>query len=511
MKKKLRISLLITLLISSSAAAQQVTFEEITESSGLLMSLFSRWSTGMAWGDYDNDGFQDVYVTSWGQASTGEGRNALFRNKGDGTFENTASSTGTGLYQNSRGAVWGDFDNDGDLDLYVANFSESDIVFKNMLMENGTASFANVTSAMSFTNESIGHSIGGVWGDYNNDGFIDLYVCKIDGKNALYTNNSGTSFTLESGQFSDIRDSMGASFTDIDDDGDVDLYVVNREQENRLYLNNNGILEFANQGFNDTQFGRKAVWADFDNNNTLDLYLSNIGANTMYQQSSGTVRSFSEVAGLVNVKSAPDAWDTWTAAFGDYDGDKDLDLFFVGGFDEVAPANDGSFDGSPGNILLQNNSGNFLDITTAALLKRGAIDFTDNSDVGSFASDASFVDFDNDGDLDLMVTNTMQNIFYKNTKDDNNFLKIRVQGKGEGFNNYYGLGAKVRVKNAATSIIEGMREITSGSAPLIAHFGLNKNVLYNVEVTFLKNGNNPAQTVLLENVTVPLDTVIIQK
>ncbi len=110
-----------------------------------------------------------------------------------------------------------------------------------------------------------------------------------------------------------------------------------------------------------------------------------------------------------------------------------------------------------------------------------------------------------------MITNTMQNLFYKNKKDSNNFLKVRVRGKGEGFNNYNGIGAKVRVINTATSSVVAMREITSGSAPMLAHFGLDLNLTYDVEVTFLKNGTEAPQKITLESITVPLDTVIVQQ
>ncbi|MCP4613094.1 MAG: VCBS repeat-containing protein [Planctomycetes bacterium] len=511
MKIKLITTLAFCLLLSLPIAAQQVTFEEVTQSSGLVMSYYSRWSTDMAWGDYDNDGNVDVYITSWGQATTGLGQNALYRNTGSGTFYNVGATTGTDLFTNSKGAAWGDFDNDGDLDLFVANFAEGDIVFKNMLIETGSASFSNVTSAMSFENESTGNSMGGVWGDYDNDGFLDLYVPKLSGKNALYKNSGGTSFSLQTGDFQDVKDSEKARFSDYDDDGDVDLYVVNKEQENSIFRNEDGVLTKVDIGINDTQFGRNAVWADYDNNNTLDLFLSNIGANSFYVQSPGSNRSFSEVAGLINVKSASAAWDTWGATFGDYDGDGDLDLFFVGGFDEVAPSSDLTDKGTYGNILLENTGGGFTNATSAAGLITGANDYLNTIEVGSFASSAAFVDYDNDGDLDLMVTNTMQNLFFKNTKDDNNFLKVRVQGGGDGYNNYNGIGAKVRVKDASSSLVVAMREIMSGPEPLTAHFGLTEGTLYNIEVTFLKNGSSTPETITLSNVTVPLDTVIIQQ
>lgn len=499
---------LFLLLLPVTALSQQVQFEEVTSTSGMVMSYASRWSTGMAWGDYNNDGYLDVYVTSWGQASTGEARNALYRNTGSGIFQNAASSAGVDLNDNSISAAWGDFDNDGDLDLFVANFSEGDVVFQNMLTETGTANFVDVTTATSFFNESVGRSKAAVWGDFDNDGFLDLYVAKYWGKNALYQNNGGSSFTLLNGVFADIRDSEYATWVDYDDDGDVDLYVVNREQENRFYRNDDGEFTTAYIGLNDTQFGRFAAWADYDNNNMLDLFLGNIGANSLYQQAPGGI--FTEVAEIAGIKSAPNAWDTWGAAWGDYDGDGDLDLFFVGGFDEVAASE--SFTGTFGNILLENNGGTFADRTIEADLLRGAMNFYTTDEVGSFASAAAFADYDNDGDPDLMITNTYQNLLFKNLNPTNNYLKVRVQGKGGGFNNRNGLGAKVRVYNINNpGVVIAMQEITSGPQPMMAIFSLSQSESYNVEVTFLKQGAVRPQEETIESITVPLDTLIIQK
>jgi len=499
---------LFLLLAAETALSQQVQFEEVTSASGIVMSYDSRFSTCMAWGDYDNDGLLDVYVTSWG-TSTSRAQNALYRNTGSGIFQNVASMTGVDLNDNSAGAAWGDFDNDGDLDLFVANFYEGDVVFQNMLTETGTANFVDVTTAMNFINKSVGRSKAAVWGDFNNDGFIDLYVAKYWGKNALYENNGGSSFTLHMDWVvADIRDSEYATWVDYDDDGDVDLYVVNREQENRLYRNDNGEFTAAYNGLNDTQFGRFAAWADYDNNNMLDLFIGNIGANSLYQQASG--RIFTEVAGVAGVKSAPNAWDTWGATWGDYDGDGDLDLFFAGGFDEIAASETESFTGTFGNILLENNGGTFADRTEEANLLRGAINFSTTGEVGSFASAAAFADYDNDGDPDLMVTNTYQNLLFKNLNPTNNYLKVRVQGKGGGFNNRNGLGSKVRVYNINNpGVVIAMQEITSAPQPMISHFALPLGETYDVKVTFLKNGTDPPETVTVTNVNVPLDTVMV--
>lgn len=492
-------------LLAVSPAIAQVTFTDVTSSAGIQMNFLSRWSTNQAWGDFNNDGYLDVYVTSWGQASTGEGRNALFQNNQSGSFANVTNSTGVGLYQNSVSAVWGDMDNDGDLDLFVANFYEADVVFRNMLIESGTATFTDVTSSMSLISESVGRSRNAAWGDYNNDGYLDIYIAKYWGKNTLYRNNGGTSFTLIDGDFSDVHDSEAATWVDFDDDGDLDLYVVNREQENNLFVNTDGTLAAADfsLGLNDTQFGRNAVWIDFDNNNRLDLFLSNIGANTLYQQSAG--RTFAEVSATANTLSAPAAWDTWCTAFGDYDCDGDFDLFYTGGFDETAPNADS--DGTEGSMLMENFGFTYVDRTDGSGILRGSL--SGSSSVGSFASSAAFADYDNDGDPDLFITNTLENILYRNDNSTLNYLKVGIDDQRAG-NNRNGIGAKIRVFNTiAPTAPVAIHEIGSGPQPLHGLFGLVQGNVYNVEITFLKSGSPlEATTKIIANVTVPLDTVI---
>lgn len=399
------------------------------------------------------------------------------------------------------------YDNDGDQDLFVANFSEGDLLFKNFLIESGSAVFLDVTSSTNFINSSVGRSQSAAWGDFNNDGFVDLYVCKFWGENALYQNNGGTSFTLLDGVFADVRDSEWADGIDYDDDGDVDLYVVNREQENRLYQNDDGEFSLVFSRLSDTQYGRYSVWADYDNNNLLDLFLGNIGSNSLYKQDpAGT---FTNSAAAAGVQSAPDAWDTRGATWGDYDGDGDPDLLYVSGFDEIAPTE--GFDGTQGNILFENDNGTFSYRTTESNILRGALNFSTSDEVGSFASSVAFADYDNDGDPDISITNTHQNLLFKNLNPVNDYLKIRVQGKGFGFNNRNGLGSKVRVFNAnALSVVVAMQEVGSGPEPQIEHFGLDEGETYIIEVTFLKNGSSAPQTVTVPNITVPLDAVIIQ-
>jgi len=159
-------------------------------------------------------------------------------------------------------------------------------------------------------------------------------------------------------------------------------------------------------------------------------------------------------------------------------------------------------------MLLENFSNTFIDRTDDAGISRGA--FSGSTEVGSFASSAAFADYDNDGDPDLFITNTLQNILYRNDSAVSNYLKIAIDDRRAG-NNRNGLGAKIRVYNTiAPSAPAAMQEIICGEGPAAGHFGLVPGNLYNVEITFLKSGS-PLQvtTKTITNVSVPLDTVII--
>ncbi len=146
-------------------------------------------SVTCAWGDYDNDGFQDVFVAN-GNFTTGE-NNFLYRNNGDGTFIKITTGSIVSDGGNSTGASWGDFDNDGDLDLYVTNyFTENNFLYRN----DGAGTFTKITTG-EIVNDG-GASVGSAWGDYDNDGYLDLFVSNDNNqKESLYMNNGNGTFT----------------------------------------------------------------------------------------------------------------------------------------------------------------------------------------------------------------------------------------------------------------------------------------------------------------------------
>ena len=196
-------------------------------------------SLNCALGDYDNDGWQDVFVAN---ANFGAGENNfLYKNNGDGTF--TKITTGNIVTDggNSTGASWGDYDNDGDLDLFVTNyFAENNFLYRN----DGAGIFTKITSS-TVVNDG-GASVGSAWGDYDNDGDLDLFVSNDNDQNEfLYNNNGNGTFTkITTGDIvNSAGRSNGSAWCDYDLDGDLDLYIANGNQpsfQNNFLFRNDG-------------------------------------------------------------------------------------------------------------------------------------------------------------------------------------------------------------------------------------------------------------------------------
>ena len=157
--------------LSSSVAAQ--TFQNLSGASGTLNA--GLFSTNLAWGDYDGDGDLDLYTTNWGTAVTNP-INALFENQGDGSFVDAAAVAGVDNNGNSVAAAFADYDNDGDLDLYIADFYAQDFLYQNQ----GDGTFSEVGRSRGLVNlERRGNVTSVGWGDYNGDGHVDFYLGKF--------------------------------------------------------------------------------------------------------------------------------------------------------------------------------------------------------------------------------------------------------------------------------------------------------------------------------------------
>jgi len=244
------------------------------------------YAHGVSWVDYDKDGFLDLFVASFFATQF----NSLYHNNGDGTFTKSSTNAITQEASSSTCGVWGDYNNDGLMDLFVANtYGENNSLYEN----KGNGNFLKI-NAGSIVNDG-GHSVGGSWADYDNDGDLDLFVSNAaDENNFLYQNNGNSSFTkITAGIIvNDKGHSHGSSWADYDNDGWIDLFVANdQNQDNALYKNNKDgsftKIENAISQSGGMSFG--AAWADYDNDGGVDLFVANRlnNENFLYQNVKG--------------------------------------------------------------------------------------------------------------------------------------------------------------------------------------------------------------------------------
>lgn len=230
------------------------------------------WSSSSS--DYNNDGHLDLFVANYNQ------NNALYRNEGGGTFVRIASGDPVNDGGTSLGNAWGDYDNDGDADLFVANadFGGGQVNF--LYENNGDGTFTRILSGSIVTD--VANSVGASWGDFNGDGYVDLYVTNYTGEaNYLYMNDGAGGFTKLDSSVAvlDVGSSVGSSWGDYDNDGDLDLFVANDLNETNWLYENKGDGTFTKivQGDVTADVGRSngTVWADFDRDGDLDLFVTN--------------------------------------------------------------------------------------------------------------------------------------------------------------------------------------------------------------------------------------------
>lgn len=405
------------------------------------------------WADYDRDGYPDVFAAN-------NGNNALYRNNHDGTFTKV---TGDAVVQNaspSSSSVWGDYDNDGTPDVFVANFAgQNNLLYRN----NGNGTFTRITSGVRGTIANDGgNSAGCSWGDFDNDGFLDLFTANLGEKNFLYRNQCDGTFTkIKSGAIvSDVGQSFGCPWADYDNDGSLDLFVGN-DGNNFLYRNqgNGSFVRVTNSVVARDAIGSDgSAWADYDNDGDLDLFVTNLKGtgNGLYQNLGGgtLVKVTNTVVTLEKRVSTSCAW-------GDYDNDGFIDLFVACGAGALV-----------NNLLYYNNSdGTFSKVTEGSLVNDGG------ASLG-----CAWADYDNEGFLDLFVANgavngaTQSNFLYRNNGNTNGWIKVKLVGTAS---NRDALGAKVRVRaTVGGRDLWQLREISSGDGfsgnSLIAHFGLGE-------------------------------------
>ncbi len=436
-----------------------VLFAEFTKITEGIQVNDCASSAGIAWIDYDNDNYPDLYVTNIVYPAGQQ--NFLYHNNGGESFTKITDQIITSPYDYSRTSTWGDYDNDGLIDAFVSNWPAQ----VNYLYHNeGGATFSRVTSGVIVT--EIKWSTAAAWADYDNDGDLDIIVSNY-GTNSLFRNDNGTFNKVTTGEIAtDNYNTYGVSWADYDNDNDQDLFIAvpgedNPNNFNRLFKNlGDGTFEriLAGNIVNDTGTSFGGSWGDYDNDGDLDLFVTKVcpndaGNNFLYANNGdGTFTRVTE--GVV----VTDGGYSFGSFWGDFDNDGDLDLFVA----------NYTWNGESRDYLYENiGGGEFAKVIEGDIV----------NDTGS-SYGAACADYDRDGDLDLFIakcTNGNENnALYANNGNENNWLNLKCVGS---LSNRSAIGTKVRAK----AVIGGeeiwqMREISSqtgycGQNELNVHFG----------------------------------------
>jgi tetratricopeptide (TPR) repeat protein len=515
--------------VAQTGAGSQPAFVNVTTRSGVVhhhqkpmldakMNGIMPWMASVgasaAAVDYDRDGHIDLYLTS---SRLGQ-PNRLFRNRGDGTFVDVAETAGVARANQEHGvsmdAVWGDYDNDGHLDLYVVKWGWN-ILYR----ANGDGTFNDVTEAAGVGDRGNGNAA--IWLDYNDDSYLDLYIgnyfrnvnlwdlkdarqmhedfetARDAGANVLYRNNRDGTFTNVAAELgvNDTGWTLDVGAADYDNDGDQDLVLANDFGQDRVFRTNadGTFSNVTDQAIGwDTHKGMNVDFGDYNNDGWLDLYITNIWTkeyvkegNQLYRNMGDT--TFSDVSFEAGVYDG--GW-CWAGRFWDYDNDGDLDIMIANGyisgdrsheyftdlaktvtrpgFDPVDARNwpamgDSTFAGyEPTRVWRNQGNEIFKEVAES-------IGLADTGDGRGLA----IADFDNDGDLDVYISNQGQvGVLYRNQIGNrSSWLQVELTGSNC---NRDAIGTRVKVIAGDLSQI---RELDGGNGdhsqcPYRLHFGL---------------------------------------
>ncbi|HEX5168387.1 MAG TPA: CRTAC1 family protein [Cyclobacteriaceae bacterium] len=507
----------------------QTIFKDVTAEAGIQhqFAVFEGlFGGGACVADINNDGFEDLYLTG------GMNDDALYLNNGNGTFKDIFETSGVRATTHyvTQGVVGADVNRDGWVDLFITTITTRDSVKRipraeNLLfLNNGDLTFTDATKKYKL-DHLMSFSTSACFGDFNADGYPDLYVCNYfqgyDGPlnvindativNAEKTSKGYLLKNIDGEYFSDVFAdyglahkgfAFGASFTDYDNDNDVDLFINHdfgfKAQPNVL-LNN----QYPHKSFDDVtkalnmdlQLNAMGTGiGDVNNDGFFDYYVTNIRFNHL-MMSQGKGKPFIDKAkvlgmGFVSI--------SWGANFADFDHDTDLDLYVANG--DLNPN-----DVPLADFYFENEGGHFTDKAYLIGL----------NDYGVGRGSVTF-DMDNDGDLDILIVNqkpvlnypvSSMTRLYRNDSTKGNWIKIGLKGVESDM---HGIGSRVEVVIGKTKMI---REIDGGSSifsqnSTIAHFGLgDATKVDSIIVAWIGNGrqvltNQPVNTLLtiVENV-----------
>jgi hypothetical protein len=457
MKNLFLCGLLSFILLGADHAYGQNYYQEISAEAGISHPGFNR---SAAVGDYNNDGHDDIFVCRINSS------NLLYKNNGDNTFTEVAAELGLDFSGNSNTAVWGDLDNDGWIDLYVTSRAQANLLYHN----NGDGTFTEIGETAGVAVKRNPRSVHVV--DYDKDGLLDIYVANLGEENNFFKNLGNMTFEEVIFQTNAVDRSIAqaAIFFDYDNDGDQDLYLSHDAyRTNILYRNNDqGYFQnVAKESNTDIEIQSMGVdVADINRDGWLDMYITNLGKNVVLMNNQdGTFRNASTETGLTDVGMG------WGNVFLDFDNDGLIDVY---------TANDSYF--SPPPNVLQRNLGKdtfgIVDANTAIASKGGGYG-------------AATLDVNHDGLLDIFVSNTGNDgnqLFLNITSNSGNYLKIKARGTTS---NRDAIGTKITLESEGQIFTD---EINGGSGfasqnSLTLHFGLGNLENIDKMTVVWPNGN----------------------
>ena len=437
------ILMLLVLAGATSISISQTFFQKITNQPLVNDNSFG---SGCAWGDYDNDGKLDLIVTSYNDFGNSS-YPILYKNMGNDNFQVVSNNgiTNNALYQ-TLACAWGDFNHDGRLDLFLATgMNQVDLLYKGM----GGGNFSRITAGSIVNTAEISNGIN--WTDYDKDGFLDILVVQ-NGYNLLFKGNPDGTFTqITTGPIvTDYGNHRRAVWGDYDNDHYPDLFVCNYDgQVNNLYHNNrNGTFTKVTAGdiVNTPSYGSGCAWGDYNNDGWLDLYVTNGGGGPNFLYKNNHNGTFTRITTGPEVT---DAGAGFGCCWGDFDNDGDLDLFVANNYHQK-------------NCLYRNDGNdNFTRMDNEIV----------NNELSSSVG-CAWGDYNNDGKLDLFVVNQGYNApvesdyLYKNVGAAPCYLIVRMSGGGIGTRITLRIGNYIAI-----------REVSGGSGcssqdMLWQHFGL---------------------------------------
>jgi len=435
-----------------------------------------RYTVGAAWGDYDGDGYHDLYLaTTW--AGTPDGENRLLRNNAGSGFTDVTDAL-LGNPDQTHGAVWGDYDNDGRLDLYLTNHDAANVLLRN----EGAGSFTDVTTG------PLGNTFDGstaTWADYDLDSLVDIYIGNnVDHERLLHNEGDGVFVDATVPELMNMGFVKNHVWIDYDNDFDQDLCIGIVSGPNK-FIRNDGDGDFSHMVIPELYDEANTIgyaWGDYDNDGDLDVVACNNGSTSKLLRNDGQ-DVFVNVTATSGALDSEDTANT-AAAWADYDNDGDLDL---------AVAGSGYL-----RLLNHDGSGAFTDVTSPVMT------------MSEHITSLSWADYDNDGDLDLYVAvSPGENRLFRNENQlGTHWLHLDLEGS---LANRSAIGARVRI---VADGVPQIREISAGNGSrnqnsLTVEFGLGAAVVADTVQVFWPislNRNTPHVTYLYD---VPADQRIM--